>query len=231
MTADPTALLTRKAVSCSRASPPSRPAAAWPRRNGCAASTRPNWSRSRWRSVSCAWRPWLSSAGRRRCCSPGPGTSSRRRKRSPATAPLVFGDAALGRVADLCCGIGGDLIALAGAGEALAVDRDETHARLARHNAEVYGEAGRCRRGVRRAGRPPGGTRRGVHRPGSPLRPGHRLGRQHASAGQVASAGSGTAFAGRGAPATVAAATSGARSDSAPGHPSRRSTGAAWPAR
>jgi THUMP domain-like/RNA cap guanine-N2 methyltransferase len=47
-----------------------------------------------------------------------------------------------GRVADLCCGIGGDLIALAGAGEVLAVDRDEVHARLARHNAAVYGQAG-----------------------------------------------------------------------------------------
>jgi len=47
------------------------------------------------------------------------------------------------RVADLCCGIGGDLIALAKASEVLAVDRDETHARLARHNAAVYGRAQR----------------------------------------------------------------------------------------
>jgi THUMP domain-like/RNA cap guanine-N2 methyltransferase len=47
-----------------------------------------------------------------------------------------------GRVADLCCGIGGDLIALAEAGEVLAVDRDEVHARLAVHNAGVYGRAG-----------------------------------------------------------------------------------------
>jgi THUMP domain-like/RNA cap guanine-N2 methyltransferase len=45
------------------------------------------------------------------------------------------------RVADLCCGIGGDLIALAAASDVLAVDRDETHARLALHNAEVYGRA------------------------------------------------------------------------------------------
>ena len=45
------------------------------------------------------------------------------------------------RVADLCCGIGGDLIALAAAGDVLAVDRDETHARLALHNAGVYGRA------------------------------------------------------------------------------------------
>ncbi len=53
------------------------------------------------------------------------------------------GHGAAGRVADLCCGIGGDLIALAGAGEVLAVDRDAVHASLARHNAAVYGVAGR----------------------------------------------------------------------------------------
>ncbi len=46
------------------------------------------------------------------------------------------------RVADLCCGIGGDLIALAAGREVLAVDRDPVHARLARHNAGVYGVAG-----------------------------------------------------------------------------------------
>jgi hypothetical protein len=44
-------------------------------------------------------------------------------------------------IADLCCGIGGDLIALAGSSKVLAVDRDETHARLALHNAAVYGRA------------------------------------------------------------------------------------------
>jgi hypothetical protein len=58
------------------------------------------------------------------------------------------------RVADLCCGIGGDLIALAAAqgttapgpaATVLAVDRDEIHARLAVHNAGVYGEADRVR--------------------------------------------------------------------------------------
>jgi hypothetical protein len=69
-----------------------------------------------------------------------------------------FGGARL--VADLCCGIGGDLIALAAApgttapGTAapqpparvvLAVDRDEIHARLAVHNAGVYGETDRVR--------------------------------------------------------------------------------------
>ena len=45
------------------------------------------------------------------------------------------------RIADLCCGIGGDLIALAAASDVVAVDRDETHARLALHNAAVYGRA------------------------------------------------------------------------------------------
>ncbi len=47
------------------------------------------------------------------------------------------------RIADLCCGIGGDLIALASSTQVVAVDRDETHARLALHNAAVYGEADR----------------------------------------------------------------------------------------
>ena len=50
-----------------------------------------------------------------------------------------FGEAR--RVADLCCGIGGDLIALASVRSrviVLAVDRDEVHARLALHNAAVY---------------------------------------------------------------------------------------------
>ena len=46
------------------------------------------------------------------------------------------------RVADLCCGIGGDLLALAAGREALAVDRDDVHARLALHNAAVYGQTG-----------------------------------------------------------------------------------------
>jgi THUMP domain-like/RNA cap guanine-N2 methyltransferase len=45
------------------------------------------------------------------------------------------------RVADLCCGIGGDLLALANGREALAVDRDDVHTRLALHNAGVYGQA------------------------------------------------------------------------------------------
>ena len=54
-----------------------------------------------------------------------------------------FGD--MSRVADLCCGIGGDLIALAAGREVLAVDRDAAHARLAVHNAGVYGVAGGVR--------------------------------------------------------------------------------------
>ncbi len=52
------------------------------------------------------------------------------------------------RVADLCCGIGGDLIALAAGAatqEVLAVDKDQVHARLAAHNAAVYGMAGQVR--------------------------------------------------------------------------------------
>jgi hypothetical protein len=49
------------------------------------------------------------------------------------------------RVADLCCGIGGDLIPLAAGREVLAVDRDAVHARLAVHNAGLYGVAGSVR--------------------------------------------------------------------------------------
>jgi THUMP domain-like/RNA cap guanine-N2 methyltransferase len=47
------------------------------------------------------------------------------------------------QVADLCCGIGGDLIALAGSHAVLAVDDDRLHLRMARANAEAYGVAGR----------------------------------------------------------------------------------------
>ena len=49
------------------------------------------------------------------------------------------------RIADLCCGIGGDLIALAAGREVMAVDRDPAHARLAVHNAGVYEVAGGVR--------------------------------------------------------------------------------------
>jgi SAM-dependent methyltransferase len=45
-------------------------------------------------------------------------------------------------VADLCCGIGGNLIMLAGSRRVAAVDRDPVSLAFARHNAEVYGVAG-----------------------------------------------------------------------------------------
>jgi SAM-dependent methyltransferase len=47
--------------------------------------------------------------------------------------------AGIDRVADLCCGIGGDLCALAPGRQALAVDLDPVHARMARENARVHG--------------------------------------------------------------------------------------------
>jgi SAM-dependent methyltransferase len=49
-------------------------------------------------------------------------------------------------VADLCCGIGGDLLALAAAAASvLAVDRDPVHLAMARANAGAYGVADRVR--------------------------------------------------------------------------------------
>ena len=50
-----------------------------------------------------------------------------------------------GPVADLCCGIGGDLIALARDHPVLAVDIDPLHLRMAQANAGVYGAAGNVR--------------------------------------------------------------------------------------
>jgi hypothetical protein len=47
--------------------------------------------------------------------------------------------AAFDVVADLCCGIGGDLCALAPGRAALAVDLDPVHLRMARENARLYG--------------------------------------------------------------------------------------------
>src|SRR5579859_278020 len=44
-------------------------------------------------------------------------------------------------VADLCCGIGGDLVAVAAGRRVLAVDRDPLHLRMAQVNAGVYGAA------------------------------------------------------------------------------------------
>jgi len=46
-----------------------------------------------------------------------------------------------GTVADLCCGIGGDLIALAPGRDMLTVDRDPLHLQMAALNAAVYGAA------------------------------------------------------------------------------------------
>src|SRR5437773_2072848 len=45
--------------------------------------------------------------------------------------------AGLDRIADLCCGIGGDLVALAAGRSVLAVDRDPVHLRLATLNADA----------------------------------------------------------------------------------------------
>lgn len=50
-----------------------------------------------------------------------------------------------GQVADLCCGIGGDLIALAECHPVLAVDIDPLHLRMAQANAAAYGVAGNVR--------------------------------------------------------------------------------------
>ena len=49
--------------------------------------------------------------------------------------------AGAGLVADLCCGIGGDLVALAGGREVLAVDAQPLHLAMAHANAGVYGVA------------------------------------------------------------------------------------------
>lgn len=42
-------------------------------------------------------------------------------------------------IADLCCGIGGDLVALAGEARVIGVDRDPVHLWMARENARVHG--------------------------------------------------------------------------------------------
>ena len=53
--------------------------------------------------------------------------------------------AAAGVLADLCCGIGGDLVALAGEHQVRAVDRDPLHLRMAMLNAAAYGVSGSVR--------------------------------------------------------------------------------------
>lgn len=58
-------------------------------------------------------------------------TSARAAARYPADGP----------VADLCCGIGGNLIALGAGRRVLAVDLDPVSLAFARHNAGVYGAA------------------------------------------------------------------------------------------
>src|SRR5215467_3065961 len=63
-----------------------------------------------------------------------------------ASAEVIAGHrsaryARAGLVADLCCGIGGDLVALAAGRGVLAVDRDRLHLRMAQANADVYGVA------------------------------------------------------------------------------------------
>ena len=50
-----------------------------------------------------------------------------------------------GPVADLCCGVGGDLVALAAHGPVFGVDRDPLHAWMAAYNAGVYGVGARVR--------------------------------------------------------------------------------------
>ncbi len=47
--------------------------------------------------------------------------------------------AGCGSVADLCCGIGGDAIALAAQAETVVLDRSAVRVRMAEHNARVYG--------------------------------------------------------------------------------------------
>ena len=125
------------------------------------------------------------------------------------------------RVADLCCGIGGDLLALAAGREALAVDRDDVHARLALHNAAVYGQAANVRavvadvRDIRLDGLDAvfidPARRSGPGTAGGPAR-----------TGAAALAGTGAAAAAR----TGGAALRARRTGSGPACPSRRSTGA-----
>lgn len=49
----------------------------------------------------------------------------------------------VGQVVDLCCGVGGDLVALAADHDVLAVDRDPLHVRMAEANAAAHGAADR----------------------------------------------------------------------------------------
>src|SRR5262249_11660298 len=63
-----------------------------------------------------------------------------------ASAEVIAGHrsaryAGAGLVADLCCGVGGDLTALAAERRVLAVDRDPLHLRMALANTRAYGVA------------------------------------------------------------------------------------------
>ena len=74
------------------------------------------------------------------CCGPRRGSSRPPAPRSRSTVPLGSSRSGTHRVADLCCGIGGDLVALAGAGlEVLAVDHDPLTVEVARANARILG--------------------------------------------------------------------------------------------
>ncbi len=50
-----------------------------------------------------------------------------------------------GRIVELCCGVGGDSIALAEKGELLAFDSDPARVEMAKHNLSVYGVEGDVR--------------------------------------------------------------------------------------
>ena len=82
-----------------------------------------------------AARLWFTSDGLQQLTRPAVAAAHARR----------FATVAPGRVADLCCGIGGDLIALAGSAStgALGIDRDLLTVEVARANAEVLGAGDR----------------------------------------------------------------------------------------
>ena len=81
---------------------------------------------------------------------PGPGDAVHQGR--PGTSVVRAGRRAqrraasrdAGTVADLCCGIGGNLAALAARSRVLAVDRDLTSLEFARHNAAVSARRARC---------------------------------------------------------------------------------------
>ena len=240
MNADPTVLLTSAGPGVARAARRrARQRQPVRSRSGCGGSTRPTWSRRRRRSMSFAWRPRAKfsrasehalhpirlRAGLVRSRSRATGRKGSRR-RAPCRRPLLRDRRRPAR-------------ARARAGEALAVDRDEVHARLALHNAGVYGEAGQRARARHGRARPPPGrasTRCSSTRlaapaqaPPPPDQPPHPSDQAPRSAGRgAASVGAGTASAGRGAPSTGRSGHSSGAAQRFRGqaYPSRRSTGA-----